>query len=80
MVKIFHLGTSFLRQLEYFSHYLNRPKEVGDGVKFNGIIRLTIGSFKALDGYFRHKVGVKSTNRVKTSNLPSSMAAEHTHV
>ena len=30
--------------------------------------------------YFRHKVGVKSTKMVKISNLPSNMAAEHTHV
>jgi hypothetical protein len=30
--------------------------------------------------YFRHKVGVNSTNMVKISNLPSSMAAEQTQV
>ena len=30
--------------------------------------------------YFLHKVGVKSTKMVKTSNRPRSMAAEHTQV
>jgi hypothetical protein len=30
--------------------------------------------------HFLHRVGVNSTNRVKTSSLPSSIAVEHTQV
>jgi hypothetical protein len=42
------------------------------------IDKVVIGS--ATRFYLRHKVGVNNTKIVKTSNLPSSIAAEHTQV
>jgi hypothetical protein len=73
-------GPGFTRFGGRLTHFLGHSSGIMPMVIHFHIFYKVVEILHNKFAHFRHKVGVKSTKMVNTSNRPSSMAAEHTQV